>query len=100
MAALVHHGGAGTTAAGLCAGVPTIVMLFFGDQHFWGWRVEALGAGPKPIPYRKLSIDLLASAIHESIANKEMRSRAAMLGQQIRSEHGVTNAVEAIERYL
>ncbi len=48
MAAVVHHGGAGTTAAGLRAGVPTVVCPFFGDQPYWGERVAALGAGPKP----------------------------------------------------
>ncbi len=100
MAAVVHHGGAGTTAAGLRAGVPTIVVPFFGDQHFWGWRVEALGAGPKPIPHKRLSVERLISAIQEAVANKEMQNRAARLGRQIRSEHGVTNAVDAIERYL
>jgi sterol 3beta-glucosyltransferase len=100
VAAVVHHGGAGTTGAGLRAGIPNIVVPFFGDQHFWGWRVQELGAGPKPIPHRKLSAEQLASAIQESIVNKEMQSRAAKLGQQIRSEDGVANAVEAIGRYL
>lgn len=100
MAAVVHHGGAGTTAAGLRSGVPTIVVPFFGDQHFWGWRVEALGAGPKPIPHKKLSVERLVSAIQKTIANKEMQNRAARLGREIRSEHGVANAVDAIEHYL
>ena len=49
MAAVVHHGGAGTTAAGLAAGRPTVVVPYFADQHFWGWRVAMLGAGPQPI---------------------------------------------------
>jgi UDP:flavonoid glycosyltransferase YjiC (YdhE family) len=100
VAAVVHHGGAGTTGAGLRAGVPNIIVPFFGDQHFWGWRVEELGAGPKPIPHRKLSAERLASAIQDSIVNKKMQSRAAKLGQQIRSEEGVANAIQAIGRYL
>lgn len=99
MTAVVHHGGAGTTATGLRAGVPTVVVPFFGDQHFWGWRVEELGAGPKPIPRRKLTVERLTSAIQEAITNKEMQSRAASLGQQIRAENGVANAVEAIARW-
>ncbi len=100
MAAVVHHGGAGTTGAGLRAGIPSIIVPFFGDQHFWGWRVEELGAGPKPIPHRRLSAERLASAILESVTNKEMQSRAARLGQPIRCEEGVLNAVEAIGRCL
>lgn len=50
MAAVVHHGGAGTTAAGLRAGKPSVIVPFFGDQPFWGDRVHALGAGPAPVP--------------------------------------------------
>ncbi|MFN8418241.1 MAG: hypothetical protein U0528_03190 [Anaerolineae bacterium] len=50
MAAVVHHGGAGTTAAGLRAGVPSIIVPFFGDQPFWGQRTAALGVGTAPIP--------------------------------------------------
>jgi len=100
MAALVHHGGAGTTAAGLRAGIPTVVVPFFGDQHFWGWRVEALGAGPKPVPRRKLTAGRLASAIREAVTSVAMRNRAASLGRQIQAEDGVANAVEAIARYI
>lgn len=100
MAAVVHHGGAGTTGMGLRAGVPNVVVPFFGDQHFWGWRVEELGAGPKPIRHTKLSVERLASAIRECVTNKEMQSRVARLGQQIRNEVGVANAVEVIVKHL
>ncbi len=57
--AVVHHGGAGTTAAGLRAGVPSIIIPFFADQPFWGERVAALGVGPKPIPRKKLTAEKL-----------------------------------------
>jgi sterol 3beta-glucosyltransferase len=50
MAAVVHHGGAGTTAAGLRDGIPTVILPYFGDQFFWGQRVQALGVGPAPYP--------------------------------------------------
>ena len=50
VAAVIHHGGAGTTAAGLWAGVPTVIIPFFGDQGFWGQRVAVLGVGTAPIP--------------------------------------------------
>ena len=99
MAAVVHHGGAGTTGAGLRAGVPSVVVPFFGDQFFWGWRVEVLGGGPKPIPFKSLSVESLATAIRESVANQEMRRRAWDLGQRIRAVDGVTNAVRIIAEY-
>jgi UDP:flavonoid glycosyltransferase YjiC (YdhE family) len=98
VAAVVHHGGAGTTAAGLRAGVPSIVIPFIADQPFWGKRVYDLGVGPAPIPRRKLTIDRLAGAIQEAVTNTTMRQRAAALGSKIQAEDGVANAVEIIER--
>lgn len=98
MAAVVHHGGAGTTAAGLAAGVPSIVSPFFGDQPFWAQRVVALGVGPKPIPRKALSVERLAGAIRTAVTDAAMRQRAAALGAAIRAEDGVARAVEVIER--
>ncbi|MCU0507581.1 MAG: glycosyltransferase [Anaerolineae bacterium] len=98
MAAVAHHGGAGTTAAGLAAGVPGIVIPFFGDQPFWGARVQALGAGPAPIPRKKLTVERLAAAIEQAVSDGGMRSRAAEIGAKIRAEDGVRTAVEAAER--
>ncbi|GMP67926.1 hypothetical protein CsSME_00027734 [Camellia sinensis var. sinensis] len=60
----VHHGGAGTTAAGLKAACPTTVVPFFGDQPFWGERVHARGIGPPPIPIEEFSLEKLVNAIH------------------------------------
>jgi sterol 3beta-glucosyltransferase len=99
-AAVAHHGGAGTTAAGLRAGVPSIVIPHIGDQPFWGRRVEALGSGPKPIPRSKLTPERLADAIRTAITDQPMRDRAAMLGEKIRAEDGVRNAVEVIKGCL
>lgn len=96
MAAVVHHGGAGTTSQGLAAGVPSIVVPFFGDQPFWGSRVQALGAGPAPIPRKKLTADRLAAAIEQAVSDQGMRERAAAIGAKIRAEDGVARAVEAI----
>lgn len=96
MAAVVHHGGAGTTAAGLAAGVPSIVTPFFGDQPFWAQRVVALGVGPKPIPRKTLTVDRLAEAIRTAVTDTAMRQRAAVLGVAIRAEDGVARAVEVI----
>ncbi len=97
MAAVVHHGGAGTTGAGLRAGAPTLICPFFGDQPFWGRRVAALGAGPRPIPQRRLTAAALAEAIAAAVGDPAMRARAAALGEAIRAEDGVARAVALIE---
>ncbi len=96
MAAVIHHGGAGTTAAGLRAGVPSILVPFAGDQPFWGERVAALGVGPEPIPRRKLTADRLAYAVRLAVEHEPMRRRAAALGERIRAEDGVGQAVRII----
>jgi len=98
MAAVVHHGGAGTTASGLWAGIPTIITPFFGDQPFWGQRVYELGVGPRPIPRRRLSADRLAKSIRCAVSNTTMREKAASLGERIRAEDGVARAVAIIEQ--
>jgi len=98
VAAVVHHGGVGTTAAGLRAGVPSIIVPFFGDQPFWGNRVATLGVGPQPIPRKQLSADRLAQAIYIAVTDAEMRRRAAELGKKIQAEDGVARAVEIISR--
>jgi sterol 3beta-glucosyltransferase len=95
--AAVHHGGAGTTAASLRAGIPTIVVPFFADQPFWGWRVAGLGVGPEPISRRSLTVERLANAIQQATADRDMQSRAAALGQRIREENGIERAVEAFD---
>jgi sterol 3beta-glucosyltransferase len=96
VAAVVHHGGAGTTAAGLRAGVPSIVIPFFGDQLFWGQRVAALGVGPEPIPRKQLTVERLAQAIQRAVTNQSMIQRAANLGAKIQAEDGVARAVAII----
>jgi UDP:flavonoid glycosyltransferase YjiC (YdhE family) len=97
VAAVVHHGGLGTTAAGLRAGRPTIVVpSAFGDQPFWGGRVAALGGGPTPILRRKLTSARLANAIELATTDEAMRRRAAELGERLRSEDGVGTAVQVL----
>jgi sterol 3beta-glucosyltransferase len=100
MAAVVHHGGSGTTGAGLRAGVPNVTIPFIADQPFWSRRVVRLGAGPKPIPARKLSAKALTEAILEAVGNDDMRLHAQSLGERIRGEEGVAQAVRIIEKYL
>ena len=98
--AAVHHGGAGTTAASLRAGLPTVVVPFFLDQVFWGWRVAKLGAGPEPVPRKKLTSDRLAAAIRRAATDADMEKRARMLGEKIRAEDGVARAVEAFHGHV
>jgi sterol 3beta-glucosyltransferase len=100
MSAVVHHGGAGTTGAGLRAGVPSIVTPFVADQPNWARRIEALGVGPRAIPFRELTADLLANAIHQTTSDTAMRRRAADLGEQIRSEDGVGTTVDLFMSFV
>lgn len=96
-AAVVHHGGAGTTAAGLRAGRPTVVVAHFGDQPFWGRRVHALGVGPTHLLKRRLAAPRLTAAIREATTSDTIRQRAEALGAAIRAEDGVATAVRWIE---
>lgn len=98
VAAIVHHGGAGTTAAGLRAGVPSVVIPFFGDQPFWGQRIAELGVGPAPIPRRKLTVERLAQAIQKAVTDQAMRQRAAHLGSKIQAEDGIARAVAIVQQ--
>jgi UDP:flavonoid glycosyltransferase YjiC (YdhE family) len=100
MAAVVHHGGAGTIATALRAEVPSITVPFFADQTFWGRLIHKLGAGTRPIPRRQLSAARLAHSIRSVVSDTTMRKRAAILGGQIRAEDGVARAVEAVNEYL
>lgn len=100
MAAVVHHGGAGTTGAGLRAGKPTVIVPAGGDQPFWGRRVFELGAGTKPIPRQRLTAEKLAEAIRTAVSDTTMRQRAAALGEAIRAEDGVGNAVRILQQAL
>ncbi len=98
MAAVIHHGGSGTTGFALAAGVPTLAVPFVFDQFFWGKRIAALGVGPPPIPFRKLSSAGLAAAIDRLVADSGMLGRAQQLGGRIREEAGLDRAVLEIER--
>lgn len=98
--AVVHHGGAGTTAAGLRAGAPTVVCPFFGDQPYWGERVAALGAGPAPLPFRAMTVPRLAGRIRRAVEDRGMADRAGDVGRRIRDEDGVGRALEIIDSLL
>ncbi len=98
-AAVCHHGGAGTTATGLRAGRPTVVVPFFGDQPFWGQMVSRAGAGPAPIPSARLTSELLAEALR-ACARPEIQRRAAEIGASLRERDGADLAVRAFYHHL
>jgi UDP:flavonoid glycosyltransferase YjiC (YdhE family) len=99
MAAVIHHGGAGTTGAALRAGVPSLLTPLVGDQHTWAAHVDRLGVGPRVGGLRQLTAEKLAGAIHSAITDAGLRARAAALGEKIRAEDGVGAAVAIIERH-
>lgn len=100
MAAVVHHGGAGTTGAGLRSGVPSVLTPLAADQSSWARQVFALGAGPAPIPFKELTAERLAGAIREAASNPTMLERAAELGRRIQAEDGLGRTVELFTQYL
>lgn len=100
MAAVVHHGGAGTTAAGLRVGRPTFIIPHMADQPYWGRRVHELGVGVKPVPRHKLTATILTQKIDQLVRDPQIKTQAETLGAKIRAEQGVQAAVQAIEGFL
>lgn len=99
MAALVHHGGMGTTAAGLRAGIPALILPVGGDQPFWADRIQRLGVGIRSAGYFKITAGRLAVDIAFAVGETTLRSQSAALGEKIRAERGVERAVELIRKY-
>lgn len=96
MAAVVHHGGAGTTLEAFQAGVPSVICPFFGDQPGWARLAADLGVATPPIPRRNLTEDRLATAIEEAVTSERLRDNARRLAALLRQEDGVAKAVEII----
>ncbi len=99
-AAVVHHGGAGTTAAALRAGVPALVCPVFSDQPYWGDRVSRLGAGPRPLPLRDLTAESLTTRLLELSGNLLFRRGAQYVAARLREEDGVARAREVLRDVL
>nr|WP_055501208.1 glycosyltransferase [Nonomuraea pusilla] len=97
MAAIVHHGGSGTTGAALAAGRPQVVCPFVADQPFWAARAHAAGVAVPPQPQRRLTPDTLAAAIRLAATDPGMAAAAADLGRRIRAEDGTGRAVTILE---
>jgi sterol 3beta-glucosyltransferase len=100
MGAVVHHAGAGTSAAALRAGVSSVPIPHSGDQFFWARKLHQIGAAVRPMPRSRLSAVSLAERIHQAVVDSQLRSRAAELGARISQEDGLGRTVEAIRAAL
>jgi sterol 3beta-glucosyltransferase len=100
LAAVVHHGGSGTTHRGVLAGVPSMAVPISFDQPYWGRRLAELGVGPPPVPYRKLTPARLAHAIEQMTGNPEIAARAKQLSTVLNTEHGPAVAARTIAAAL
>jgi len=97
VAAVIHHGGAGTMAAALRAGVPQIIAPFFADQSFWAARAHALGVATESIPLRRLTKDRIEAALATTLSNKTVRAHAVQVGLTVQEENGVEEACRVLE---
>lgn len=102
--AVVHHGGAGTVAAGLRAGLPTMICPFFGDQHLWAQALKRQGVSVEPVPIERLTAPVLASSLvalrGEGTRGAEILARARQMGQLLADEDGVAGVVDAFYKHL
>ena len=98
MAAIVHHGGAGTTGAALRAGKPSVVTPFIVDQFPWARLLHARGLAPAPLPHRALTAEALAAAIETALSDADMRRRAEYGARASGAEDGLGRAVQAVMR--
>jgi UDP:flavonoid glycosyltransferase YjiC (YdhE family) len=96
MAAVVHHAGAGTSAAGLRAGVPAVPVPMIADQAFWAARLTGLGVAPAAIPIGRLTEHRLADAIVAAVGSPAYRDRAERVAARLAVEDGAGAVVDAV----
>ncbi|MER7950725.1 glycosyltransferase [Streptomyces sp. NPDC096079] len=96
-AAVVHHAGAGTTGAGLRAGVPAVPVPVMADQPFWASRLHRLGVAPRPLPFQDLTAASLADAITACLSERSLRHRAAELARGIAAEDGAARVLAHVD---
>ena len=99
VSAVIHYGGAGTTACGLLNARPTVIVPFFGDQTFWGQMIANAKAGPEPIPYKELNSNRLADGITLCLMGETVNA-AKDIANKMRDERGVQQAVASFHRQL
>lgn len=97
VSAVVHHGGAGTTAIGIAMGKPTVVVPFFGDQPFWGAMIHRAGAGPEPVPFKKMTEESLAHSITTALA-PDVQTAVKNMSEQIAQENGAADAAKSFHQ--
>ncbi|PVA23050.1 glycosyltransferase [Mycobacteroides abscessus] len=100
VAAVVHHCGAGTTAAGLRAGVPTVAVPGLGDQPFWARRLRDLGLSADTVPQRTLRVERLAAAIRTAVTDPGIKIRARRISDLLAAEDGAAHVVSSVNRLL
>ncbi|KAL0939913.1 udp- transferase [Colletotrichum truncatum] len=99
VSAVVHHGGAGTSAAGIAAGRPTVVVPFFGDQPFWGQMIARAGAGPAPVPFKEMTAETLAASITFAL-KPEVQVAVQQMAERIAAEDGARDTASDIQERL
>jgi vancomycin aglycone glucosyltransferase len=97
VAAVIHHGGAGTTTAAARAGAPQVLLPHILDQYYWAHRVEALGLGPRALPVELVTADVLSDRISRAVNDPWIRERVNRLAPAVAGRNGVTAAVEHLE---
>ena len=98
-AAVIHHGGSGTSHSAARAGVPSIVIPFAGDQFFWAERLRMAGVAPAAVNGRRPKVEAFVNALDFATADR-LRNHARVLRENMRAEHGVVDAVAALERIV
>lgn len=99
VSAVVHHGGAGTTAIGIAMGKPTVVVPFFGDQPFWGAMIHRAGAGPEAVPFKKMTEDTLAQSITKAL-EPEVKVAVEVMAKEIANENGAAKSATSFHQSL
>ncbi|KAG7041707.1 glycosyltransferase family 28 domain-containing protein [Colletotrichum scovillei] len=99
VSAVVHHGGAGTSAAGIACGRPTVVVPFFGDQPFWGQMIACAGAGPAPVPFKEMTAETLAASITFAL-KPEVQVAVQQMAERIAEEDGAGDTARDIQERL
>jgi len=100
VSAVVHHGGLGTTSAGLMAGCPTLVCPMMLDQAYWGHRVAELGAGPTPLPVGEWTLPRLTAAIRDLVSVGTYKARAEEVGLRMREDGGAASAARIVRNFI